>query len=103
MGKNTFGTLIAATVLMTSASAFAADFSVTVDASQRFASVTNNSGRDGALLLLKSPDNMNLPLFAKLAKGATANVSLRFTMPSGVSQGMAEFAGVQQVVTVDVR
>lgn len=105
MGKSISKAILGAAIVgaLSVSPAMAADLVLKVNAAKNSVAVTNMMPAKVTMLYLKSPDNMNLPVYAKLDQGATANVRLRFVMPAGVSQAVIEENGQRRFAIVEVK
>jgi hypothetical protein len=83
--------------------AIGADLILKVDNSKQQVAVTNTLSTPVSVHNLVGHDGMNLPLFANLGAGATANVALRFDMPVSVAIAIGEVEGLRRYLTVDIK
>lgn len=105
MGKITAKAAIGTAVLcaLTALPALAADLTLKVNSSTHSVAITNNLSSKVTMLFLKSVDDMNLPVYAQLDKGATVNVPLRFEMPATVGQAVCDVSGQRRFLTVELK
>jgi len=104
MGKSTIKTVLGVAVLslLSSIPALAADLILNVDSSKRAVAITNTLPTAVTLLYLEGLDRNNLPLHARIEKGATVNAPLRFVMPASVGQAVGEVEIQRRYLTVEL-
>jgi len=105
MGKTTAKAVLGVAVLylLSALPTLAADLVLKVDNVKKSVAVTNTLPTQVTMLFLKGLDNMNLPLYAKLDKGATVNVPLRFVMPAAVGPAVCEVGNQKRFLTVELK
>lgn len=94
---------VAVMCLLPAMSVLAADLVVKVDNSKNTVAVTNTLGTNVTLLFLESTDRLNVPVYAKLAPGATVNVPLHTPMPAAVTDAVCDVSGQRRYLTVDLQ
>jgi hypothetical protein len=84
--------ILVVTILITLSAlpALGADLKIRFDKEKKTATVTNMLPTKVVLLSLLGKDHMALPLYARLEKGATVVVPLRFIIPQEVDSAICE-------------
>lgn len=105
MGKSTSKAVMGVAILyaLSALPSIAADLILEVDSKKHSVAVTNTLPTKVTMLYVEGLDGENLPIFARIGKGATVNVPLRFTMPAGVGHAVCDVDGMRRWLTVELK